>query len=64
VRSDAKLIQDVVGHAKSYCEAANRGYLAQLRKKAADEERAQRAALEKQVAEAELRRRILSNVKL
>lgn len=64
VRESEKLIQDIVNHVKEYVVAANRGYLEQLREHAAQNERQQRAALEKKVAEAELRKNILSKVKL
>jgi len=64
VREDEKLVQNVVDHAKQYVAAANRGYVEQLREHAAREERQQRSALEKKVAEAELRKNILSKVKL
>ena len=64
VREDEKLVQNVVDHAKQYVAAANRGYVEQLREHAAREERQQRAALEKKMAEAELRKNILSKVKL
>jgi hypothetical protein len=64
VREDPKLIQDLINYAKGYCEAANRGYVTMLRENAAREEREQRAALERKIAEAELRKQILSTVKL
>ncbi|MBU0620320.1 MAG: serine/threonine protein kinase [Gammaproteobacteria bacterium] len=63
-REDEKFIQDLVNNAKQYLNAANRGYLEQLRDQAVRNERAQRLALEKAIAEAELRKNILLNVKL
>lgn len=64
VRHDQALIQEIVDYAKQYLDAANRGYVEQIRQRAAQEERQKRAALEKAVAEAELRKNILSSVKL
>lgn len=64
VRENENLIQDLVNHAKQYVEAANRGYVEQLRFQATRQEQQQRAALEKKVAEAEMRKNILSKVKL
>lgn len=64
MQADQKLIQDIANHAKNYVDAANRGHLQQVRERARYEEQQQRAALEKKVAEAEMRKNILSNVKL
>ncbi len=64
VRSDEKLIQALVDNAKQYAEAANRGYVAQLRTAAQQDEQRERAALQKKIADAELRKNILSRVKL
>ncbi len=64
IREDERLIQNVVDHVKQYVVAANRGYVDQLREHAAREERQQRDALAKKVAEAELRKNILLKVKL
>jgi serine/threonine protein kinase len=64
IREDERLIQQVVDHAKQYVAAANRGYAEQQVRDAQTEERAQRAALERKVAEADLRRKIISNIKL
>lgn len=64
VRDDERFIQDIVNHAKNYVNAANRGYVQQMREHARKEEQQQRAALEKKIAEAEMRKNILSNVKL
>ena len=64
VRENESLVQKIVDHAKNYVTAANRGYVERERERLAREDRAQRAALEKQVAEAELRKNILSRVKL
>ena len=63
-RESEKLIQDIVNYAKQYVDAANRGYVDRIRDLARKEEQQKRAALIKQVAEAELRKNILSNVKL
>jgi len=64
VRDDASFIQQIVDHAKNYVAAANRGYVEQQKEIATRQEREQRAALEKKVAEAELRKNILAKVKL
>lgn len=64
VREDERLVQQLVDHAKNYVAAANRGYAEQQREIAAREERKQRAALEKKVAEAELRKNILTKIRL
>jgi len=64
IHEDENLIQQVVNNAKEYVAAANRGYVEQLREHAAQEERRLRAEYEKKVAEAELRKNILSKVKL
>ena len=64
VRHDKKFIQNIVNHAKNYVNAANSGYVQQIRELAKKEEQQQRAALEKQITEAEMRENILSNVKL
>jgi hypothetical protein len=63
-RENEKLIQDLVNHAKSYVHAANEGYKVKQSEAMQREERRQRAALEKEVADAELRNNILKNVKL
>jgi hypothetical protein len=64
VEGNQRLIQDIVNHAKEYVNAANRGHLKELRRLAEYHKQKQREALEKSVAEAELRKNILSNVKL
>lgn len=64
VLEEQNLIQDIVIHAKNYVDAANRGHLQQIREQARYEDQQQRATLERKVAEAELRKNILSNVKL
>ena len=64
VREDENLIQQIVNHAKNYVNAANNGYLMQIQDQARQKEQRQKAALEKEIAEAELRKNILSNVKL
>lgn len=64
IRGNEKLIQDVVNHVKLYVTAANRGYVEQQRERAARQEHEQRAALEKKIAEADLKKNILSKVKL
>lgn len=64
VREDERLVQQLVDYVKNYVAAANRGYVEGERERAAREDREQRAALEKKVAEAELRKNILGKVKL
>lgn len=64
VRGDEKLIQELINHAKRYTDAANRGYVSQIRESMHQEEQRQKAALEKRVAEATLRKNILANIKL
>jgi serine/threonine protein kinase len=64
VRGDERFIQDIINNAKDYVNAANRGYVQEMRARAKKEEQQQRAALEKQVAEAEMRKNILSKIKL
>jgi serine/threonine protein kinase len=64
VRDDESFIQNIVNHAKNYVDAANQGYVKQMHERARKEEQQRRAALEKQIAEAEMRKNILSNVKL
>lgn len=64
VRENENLVQQVVDHAKSYVAAANAGYVEQQKELAARQEREQRATLEKKVAEAELRKNVLSKVRL
>lgn len=64
VRGDERFIQDIVTHAKNYVNMANNGHIQQIRELAKREEQLQRATLEKQIAEAEMRKNILSNVKI
>jgi len=64
VRNDESFIQQIVNYAKNYVAAANRGYVEQKKEIAARQEREQRAALEKIVAEMELRKNVLAKVKL
>lgn len=64
VRESESLIQKLVNNAKSYVEAANRGYVLQQQELAAQRDREERAAHEKKVAEAQMRSNILKNVKL
>ena len=64
VRENESLIQDLVNHAKSYVDAANRGYVLQQQELAARQERANREAHEQRVKEALLRANVLKNVKL
>lgn len=63
-RQDERFIQQLVDHAKKYVAAANSGYAQQRREQAAAREREERAALEQKVKEAELRKSILSKVRL
>lgn len=64
IRDDERLVQEVVNHAKNYVAAANGGYVQQQQELNARNEREQRLALERAVAEADLRKNILKNVKL
>lgn len=64
VRENESLIQSLVNNAKSYVDAANRGYVLQQQELAARQERAERDRLERRIAEAQLRASILKNVKL
>ncbi len=64
VREDANFVQKIVDHAKNYVSAANRGYIEQLREKGRQKEMKQREQYEKEVAEATLRKNILSRVKI
>lgn len=64
VRENESLIQDLVNHAKSYVNAANRGYVLQQQELTVRRERTEREAHEKRVKEAQLRANILKNVKL
>jgi serine/threonine protein kinase len=64
VHNDEKFIQDIIDNAKNYVNAANNGYVQQMRESAKKEEQRLRATLERQIAEAEVRKNILSNVKL
>lgn len=64
VRDDERFIQQIVDHAKNYVAAANRGYVEQQKEIATRQEREQRTALERKIAEAELRKNVLAKVKL
>lgn len=64
VRGDESFIQQIVNHAKNYAEAANRNYVLQMQEQASREEKQRRAALEKQITEAEKKKNILANIKL
>lgn len=59
-----RYIQDLVNNAKNYAKVANRSYVQKRREYARRIEQQQRVALEKEIEEAELRKNILSNVKL
>ena len=61
---DESLILEVVNYAKNYVLAANSGYELLINQRAAAEEKRLRLNLEKQVAEAQKRKNILSNVKI
>jgi hypothetical protein len=61
---DENIIQDIVNHAKNYVNAANGGYVQKMQQIALEENKRRKAELERQVAEAESRKNILSNVKL
>jgi len=63
-RENESLIQSLVNNAKNYVDAANRGYVLQQQEQAARQERAEREAQERRIAEAQLRANILKNVKL
>jgi len=64
VREDENLIQKIINHAKQYVTAANNGYILKVKDNNRQKEQRQKADLEKEVAEAELRKNILTNVKL
>lgn len=64
IRGDEHLIQQVIDYAKQYIEIANRYYVEQIRDAQIQEENRTRAVLQKQIAEAELRKNILTNIKL
>jgi len=64
VRGNERLAEQLVDHVKNYVAAANRGYVEQQKELAARQEQEQRASLERQVAEAQLRKYILAKVKL
>lgn len=64
VRGDEHLIQQVIDYAKLYTTAANQNYVLQIRDSQRQEEQRKKAALENQVAEAELRKNILTNIKI
>lgn len=57
-------IQQLVNHAKTYASMANATYVAQLAQQADQKEHEQRAALQRQIAEAERRKSVLEKVKL
>lgn len=63
-RENESLIQSLVNNAKSYVDAANRGYVVQQQEHATRQERADRDANERRIAETQLRANILKNVKL
>lgn len=63
-RDDERFVQQLVDHAKNYVAAANRGYVEQQKELAARQAREQRTELERKIAEAELRKNILTKVKL
>ena len=63
-RENESLIQSLVNNAKNYVDAANRGYVLQQQELAASQERVEREAHERRIAEAQLRATILKNVKL
>lgn len=63
-RENESLIQRLVDNAKNYVDAANRGYVQQQQEQAARQERAERVAHERRIAEAQLRANVLKNVKL
>jgi serine/threonine protein kinase len=63
-RESESLIQSLIDNAKSYVGAANRGYVLQQQEQAARQERAEREANERRVAEAQLRANIFKKVKL
>lgn len=64
VRESESLIQNLINNAKSYVEAANKGFVQQQAEQAAQRDRIERAALEKKIAEAQIRANVLKNVKL
>lgn len=64
VRDDDKFIQQIIGHFKGYVQTANKNYELQLQENAKENDRRQRAELEKKIAQAELRKNILSKIQL
>ena len=64
MRSDERYTQDIVNNAKDYAKAANRSYFQLITDHARLIEKQERDELEKKIAEAEMRKKILSNVKL
>lgn len=64
VRGDEHLIQQVINYAKQYVTNANQNYVQKTRDLQIREEQRQRAELQTKVAEAELRKNILSKIKL
>ncbi|WP_339672494.1 serine/threonine-protein kinase [Dasania marina] len=64
VCEDEKFIQQLVDYAKGYVAAANKGYILQTQEQAEREASRTRKKYEQQVAEANLRKNIMSKVKL
>lgn len=64
VRNDKSFIQQIVNYAKEYVNAANEGYIQQVQGQARKAEQQRRVDLEKQIDEAEMRKNIISSVKL
>lgn len=64
VRDDETFVQKIVDHAKNYTTAGNNGYMQRITDQAKQEERIEREKYEREVAEAEKKKSILSNVSL
>lgn len=64
VSENEKIIQEIVNHAKNYVAAANRGYVQKISEQAREEEKRKRKQYEAEVAAAEKKSNILTNVKL
>jgi hypothetical protein len=63
-RGNEEFIQRLVDHATGYVAAANRRYVEEASERARQKERMELAALEKEIAQAELRKKILARIKV
>lgn len=64
LHNNENIVQQIVDHAKNYISSANSEYLTQLKENALKEEKSKRLEYERKVQEAELKKNILSKVKL